>query len=335
MNAFLFVEVLTLKNELMSSRIRLASLPTPLEEVKMDFLHEKLEVWFKRDDLTEFVGSGNKIRKLEYLLYEAKKLGARKIVTCGGIQSNHCRATAFAARKLGMEPVLYLRGTEPEKAEGNLFLDMLLESEIHWITPDEYAERETIMGRYRDQSVNPKEVYLIPEGGSNITGSLGYVRSISEMAEQTNMDSFDAIFCPVGSGGTYAGLLAGLKMNNLKTELIGINVTLADSREFEEKVKEICDAYLKLNLIDQPVKKDEIKIIDGYCGQAYAVPTEKGIKYIKDCILNTGILLDPVYTSKAFDGMVEETKKRGYKRVLFIHTGGGFGNFAYSTHFNC
>src|SRR6056297_2101113 len=194
-----------MKKELMSSRIRLASLPTPLEEVTVDLTDERLEIWFKRDDFTEFVGSGNKIRKLEYLLYEATQLKANTVVTCGGIQSNHCRATAFAARKLGMKPVLYLRGSEPTKAEGNLFLDMLLDAEVHWITSEEYAQRESIMTAYRAQSANPKEVYLIPEGGSNIIGTLGYVRSVSEMTEQTNLNSFDAIFCPVGSGGTYAG----------------------------------------------------------------------------------------------------------------------------------
>ncbi|MFW6263114.1 MAG: 1-aminocyclopropane-1-carboxylate deaminase/D-cysteine desulfhydrase [Thermotogota bacterium] len=322
-----------MKKELMSSRIRLASLPTPLEQINPDFIDAKIDIWFKRDDLTEFVGSGNKIRKLEYLLYEAKKLGADTVVTCGGIQSNHCRATAFAARRLGMKPVLFLRGTKPEKAQGNLFLNMLLKSEIHFITPQEYENREEIMAEYQRRSLVPDRVYLIPEGGSNIVGSLGYIRAVGEMAEQTDLDFFDAIFCPVGSGGTYAGLLAGLKMNKLNKQLIGINVTLTDHRDFEQKIRGICDEYLHRSLIDERIQDDDIKIIDGYCGEAYAVPTDKGLSYIQSFMLHTGILLDPVYTSKAFDGMIEESKKHGFKRVLFLHSGGGFGNFAYSGYF--
>ena len=322
-----------MRKELLSSRIHLANLPTPLEKAEAGFLDEEIEIWIKRDDLTEFVGSGNKIRKLEYLLNEAKELGAKTVVTCGGIQSNHCRATAFGARKLGMKPVLFLRGTKPETAQGNLFLDKLLDCEIHYITAEEYQNREVIMAHYRDQSPNPKTIYLIPEGGSNIVGSLGYVRVVSEMAEQTHLESFDAIFCPVGSGGTYAGLLAGLKHNQLTIPLIGINVTLTPHCDFESKVKEICDEYIHMKLLDESITEEDIQIIDGYCGEAYAVPTEKGIDYIKSFLLHTGILLDPVYTAKAFDGMIEESKKRGFKRVLFLHSGGGFGNFAYSAYF--
>jgi len=333
MNAFLFVEVCEMKKKLMSSRIALAYLPTPLEEIKAMFVPHDLEIWFKRDDLTEFVGSGNKIRKLEYLLYEAQQNGSNTIVTCGGIQSNHCRATAFAARKLGMKPVLFLRGTKPEHAEGNLFLDELLESEIHWITPEQYQERDRIMSEYCENTRNPEQVYLIPEGGSNMIGSLGYMRAIDEMMQQVQLDSFDAVFCPVGSGGTYAGLLAGLKSNNVATPLIGINVTLTNPSEFTAKVKSICDELVDNQFLKNAVDEKDITILDGYCGEAYAVPTQKGIDYIKNCLLQTGILLDPVYTSKSFDGLLEESKKRGFKKVLFIHTGGGFGNYAYSDRF--
>src|SRR6056297_1176476 len=141
-----------MEKELISSRVRLATLPTPLERVNTDFIDEDIEIWFKRDDLTEFVGSGNKIRKLEYLFYEAKETGATTVVTCGGIQSNHCRATAYAARKFNMKPVLFLRGKKPENVKGNLFLDKLLESEIHYITAEEYQDREAIMDNYRKKS---------------------------------------------------------------------------------------------------------------------------------------------------------------------------------------
>jgi len=334
MNAFLFVEVIHMKNKLLSSRIPLANLPTPLEKMKETVVHEDIEIWIKRDDLTEFVGSGNKIRKLEYLLYEAGEMGANTVVTCGGIQSNHCRATAFAARKLGMKPVLFLRGSNPGRAEGNLFLDRLLGSEIHYITTEEYQNREEIMSDYRERSSDPKAVYLIPEGGSNVVGSLGYIKAVEEMVEQTHLGSFDAIFCPVGSGGTYAGLLAGLKMNEIKTPLMGINVTLTPASDFKSKIQKICEAYVQKQLLHEMIEEEAVQIIDGYCGQAYAVPTEKGIGMIQSCLLQTGVLLDPVYTAKGFVGMMSESKKRGFKKVLFLHSGGGFGNFAYSGYFS-
>jgi len=315
--------------DILNERIQLAYLPTPLERLVYEPISSKIELWMKRDELTEFVGGGNKIRKLEYLLYQARQKGADTVVTCGGIQSNHCRATAFAARKLGMRPVLFLRGSKPDKFQGNLFIDKLLDCEIHWISTAEYADRDSIMENYKKETQNPENVYIIPEGGSNARGSLGYVRCVQEMAEQINLDSLDAIFCAVGSGGTYAGLLTGLKLCKSNTKLIGINVTLTDSHEFSAKVKKICDQYYEMSLLDETINSDEITIVDGYCGEAYAVPTKAGMAYIKDFLLKTGILLDPVYTSKAFDGMMKESEKRNLKKGLFLHTGGGFGNFAY------
>lgn len=319
-----------MKKNKLSHLLSLASLPTPLQ--KLDAGTKEPEIWIKRDDLTEFVGSGNKIRKLEYLLYDAKEKGAKIVCTCGGIQSNHCRATAFAARKLGMKPVLFLRGSKPEKPEGNLLLDHLLESEIHWITAEQYKDRENIMNAMKNTQENPDDFYVIPEGGSNAIGSLGYIKCVEELSKQTDLNEFDAIFCPIGSGGTYAGLIAGLTYYNINCDLIGINVTLATADDFKKHIQNILTEYENEDFLKEKIDDEKIKIIDGYTGEAYAVPTENGISWIKSLILKTGILLDPVYTAKAFDGMIEESKKSGYKKVLFLHSGGGFGTFAYSEH---
>ncbi|HPR96452.1 MAG TPA: D-cysteine desulfhydrase family protein [Thermotogota bacterium] len=313
---------------MLKRHLSIANLPTPIQKLEADV--PNLEISVKRDDLTEFVGSGNKIRKLEYLLYDAKERGAETVCTCGGIQSNHCRATAFAARRLGMKPVLFLRGVEPEKGEGNLFLDNLLEAEIHWITPEQYKERDNLMNALKLTQAEPEKFYVIPEGGSNAIGSLGYLRCVEEMIQQTNLNDFDAIFCPVGSGGTYAGLLAGLDHFNITCDLIGINVTLTPAEDFKSHVREILKEYENEEFIPEKIPDEAIRIIDGYTGEAYAVPTENGLSWIKSLMLKTGLLLDPVYTAKAFDGMIQESKKEGYKKVLFLHSGGGFGTFAYS-----
>jgi D-cysteine desulfhydrase len=188
------------------------------------------------------------------------------------------------------------------------------------------------MNAMKNTQENPDDFYVIPEGGSNAIGSLGYIKCVEELSKQTDLNEFDAIFCPVGSGGTYAGLIAGLTYYNINCDLIGINVTLATADDFKKHIQNILTEYENEDFLKEKIDDEKIKIIDGYTGEAYAVPTENGISWIKSLILKTGILLDPVYTAKAFDGMIEESKKSGYKKVLFLHSGGGFGTFAYSEH---
>ena len=186
-----------------SDRLSLAQLPTPLHRLSRLSEFVGADIWIKRDDLTGFGLSGNKVRKLEFLLSDALACGARALITCGGLQSNHCRATAVAARQHGFEPILLLRGS-PQEAVGNYFLDRLLGAKIQFCSADEYREsRGEIMA---DMAAMYKEQcpYIIPEGGSCGLGSRGYIAACREIE-----DPFDAVFVAVGSGGTLAGLALG------------------------------------------------------------------------------------------------------------------------------
>ena len=192
----------------MTKRIRLANLPTKIE--KLDRLSHELgkNIYIKRDDQTGTEISGNKIRKLEFSVGEALENNCDYLITCGGIQSNHARATAAVAAKLGLGSYLVLRGDENEEVEGNLFLDKLLGAKIKFVTSEEYKNRAKIMDEIRMQLAKKgHKAYIIPEGASNGIGSLGYVNAMKEILEQEKeLDKFDAIVVAVGSG-TYGDLL--------------------------------------------------------------------------------------------------------------------------------
>lgn len=312
------------------NRESLAIVPTPIHRAERLSNEIGAEIWFKRDDLTHFLASGNKIRKLEYLFHSAKAKGATTIVTCGGIQSNHARATAVICRILGLTPVLFLRGQKPQLPQGNFLLDSLLGAEIHWMTPDQYRQRDHIMDDYRQNHPKGQEVFVIPEGGSNVTGVSGYVQAVLEMNRQIDLDQFEAVFVPVGSGGTYSGLLAGFSLLGRSTPVIGVNVTLDRSPYFPDKCDGLICQWSALNKTSLSYSKSQIHILDDFVGEGYAIPTPEGLKWIADLMRMEGILLDPVYTSKAFAAMARMIRKEGLKRVLFIHTGGGFGNFGFA-----
>ena len=194
----------------MLDRVPLARLPTPIERLDRLSAAIGVEVWAKRDDLTGTGASGNKIRKLEYLIAEARAAGADTLVTTGGVQSNHARATALAARRCGLDPVLLLRGAQPVRPEGNYLLDRLLGAEIHWITPEAYrTDRDARLAQIAEDLRRRGAVpYVIPMGGSNATGTLGYVAAAREVAAQ-HPERFDGVVCAVGSAGTLAGLAIG------------------------------------------------------------------------------------------------------------------------------
>jgi len=308
----------------------LAILPTPVHKLERFSKEVGAEVWFKRDDLTHYLASGNKIRKLEYLFHKAKSSGARAVVTCGGIQSNHARATAAICRMIGMKPVLFLRGSQPDLPQGNFLLDFLLGAEIHWMTPEDYRRRDGIMEQYRMNQPIPHEVFVIPEGGSDPTGVNGYASALLEMAEQLDLEEMDGIFVPVGSGGTYSGLIAGAALLKISTPIYGINVTLDSNPYFPDKCEAMVRSWMKENQVERKVDPSAFHIVDSFVGDGYAVPTPSGLRWIVDLMKLEGILLDPVYTSKAIDGMVHTLRQEGMKKVLFIHTGGGFGNFAFA-----
>jgi D-cysteine desulfhydrase len=323
-------------------RVGLANLPTrvqPLERLSAEVGGP--QIFVKRDDETGSDLSGNKVRKLEFLLAEAKRENADLVLTCGGIQSNHCRATALAARRLGMDSILFLRGDEPPDRDGNLFLDSLIGAELRFITPEIYADRRRVMAEEAEkQRSKGRRPYVIPEGGSNALGSLGYVAMLVELIGQSGDGSFpwDHIVCATGSGGTVAGLLLGARLLGLETTIWGVNVC-DDARYFQDRVLEIAaqfEARWVPELLPQagphpPLDRASIRILEGYKGPAYAQTYPEEVELIRKVARRDGLLLDPVYTGKAFYGMVEEARKGrfGTGRVLFVHTGGIFSLFAY------
>jgi D-cysteine desulfhydrase len=315
-------------------RISLANLPTPIE--KLNRLSNVLggpEIFIKRDDQTGTELSGNKVRKLEYSLKEALDEGCDYLITCGGIQSNHCRATAAAAVKLGMKSCLVLRGEDTDQPEGNLLIDRLLGADIVFITAEEYINKraEIMEGIKKELSKKGFKPYIIPEGASNGIGGFGYYTAMEEIIEQErNLGiSFDCIVLAVGSGGTYSGLWLANKLHNHSADIYGINVG-GDAEYFKARIPEILKDSMKYMGINMPVPTEEINIIDGYVGRGYALSRPEELRFIRDLSRLEGIILDPVYTGKAMYGLTEEIKKgtfNKYKNILFIHTGGLFGLF--------
>lgn len=294
--------------------MKLARLPTPLEPMRRFSEWLGADVWIKRDDLTGLELSGNKVRKLDLLLADAHAEGADTIITCGGLQSNHCRATAAACRRLGLRPVLLLRGDVDALPESNHLLDVLYGADLHACTPAEYSlQRDAIMavlcGWHEGHGHRP---YVIPEGGSNAIGSWAYAMAIEELGEER----FDGVYVAVGSGGTLAGLAMGRDVG----AVTGVAVC-DDTSYFEQKVTSIAAEA------GRPVH-DRWQVLDSYKGPAYGVADEATWEAIRVVARTEGILLDPVYTGKAMAALIGEVRAgRAGGRLLFWHTGGAFGLF--------
>lgn len=320
-------------------KINLASIPTKIE--KAHFLTTLLSknIFIKRDDYTGIEFSGNKIRKLEYLLKEAKDSGCTSVITTGGLQSNHCRATVAACVKIGLKPHVLLRKSQEVINQGNLLLDKIFDAKIHFCTPEEYRDnRDQIMITIAQDSIsNGEKMYIIPEGGSNALGSMGYYDAMKEIVKQEkeNNISFDTIVVAVGSGGTYSGLYSANMVNNYKKRVVGYAVC-DDSLYFTKKISLINDNlshYLKL---DTPIDNNLIEIYDNYKGVGYALNTQEELELIKYIAKNQGLILDPVYTIKAMNGLIDMIKKGHFENsqnILFIHTGGLYGIFSKGDEF--
>ncbi|MCL4154948.1 UNVERIFIED_CONTAM: hypothetical protein GTU68_029944, partial [Idotea baltica] len=282
---------------------------------------------------TGSVTSGNKIRKLEFTLARAKEQGANVIITCGGVQSNHCRATAILGAQLGFKVHLILRGEEPNDLDGNLFLDHLSGAEISYFSPKYYNARldfivQEVSDEYRKEGLSP---YFITTGASDATGVWGYFQAAEEIALQEKElgFSFDKIVCATGSGGTQAGLTAGALSSELKADVIGIAV--CDNEEyFLEKVRQDILEWKTMYKLDFDLRGLNINVNDNYVGPGYAKAQPEVFRLIKKVMQSEGIGLDPVYTGKAFYGLLEELREGRLdgENILFIHTGGLFGLFA-------
>lgn len=320
-------------------RLDLGHSPTPLEPLRR--LGKKLgvELYVKRDDLTGVGLTGNKVRKLEFVLADALVHGADTVLTCGGAQSNHARTTAIAAAKLGLRTRLLLRTPDPScppPLEGNILLDRLVGAEIVWITPEEYQRRGEIFDRetssLRKMGRTP---YIVPEGASNALGAWGYVRAVEELAHDLaslpgDNDRPTTLIHPAGSGGTSAGLILGVRLFRLNVRAVGVNV--CDNRDyFVRVIGEICENAIDTYRLDIPFSREsDIEIIDGYVGRGYGLSRPEELELLRDVARTEGILLDPVYTTKAFFGMMQELDRNPRifgERIVFVHTGGLFGLF--------
>lgn len=314
--------------------ISLANLPTRIQ--KLDRLSKDLNginLYVKRDDETGAEMSGNKVRKLEFAIKEALDMGCDTLITCGGIQSNHARATAAAAAKLGMNSCLVLRSDEKPEVDGNYFIDMVIGADVRIISSEDYSKRRTeIMESIKDEyDLKGHKAYIIPEGASNGIGNFGYFKCMEEIAAQEiEMGiKFDTILVAVGSGGTYSGLFLYNKLFNAGKNIIGVNVC-DDADFFKSKIYDIVHESMDYLHTSVEFTRDEINIIDGYVGIGYAKSRKEEIDFIYNLAKLQGIILDPVYTGKALYGFVSEVKKgnlKNMKNVLFIHTGGLFGLF--------
>jgi len=313
-------------------RIERARLPTPVQPARK--LSQKLgvELLVKRDDLTGSSLSGNKIRKLEFLFAEAAAQGADTVITCGGEQSNHCRATAIAAAELGLRSYLLLRTEnpkEPPAPEANILLDRLVGAEIRWVTREEYKRRVQLFTEVQGQLLaQRRKAYVIPEGGSNAVGAWGYVGCVEELAKELGDEPLTLVYA-AGSGGTGAGLILGIKLLGLPWRAVGVNVC-DDKAYFVEAIGDIVEAAMKKWLLPVAFERSEIEIVDGYVGVGYAKSRPEELQTIRDVARAEGLILDPVYTGKAFHGMAKELErdKNAFgPRICFIHTGGIYGLF--------
>ena len=246
-------------------RINLAHLPTPLEKIKF---HSE-EFLMKRDDYTGSDFLGNKIRKLEYLLYEAKKLKSDIIFTCGGDQSNHARATASASAKLGFKTKLFLWGEEKKQADGNLFLNKMYGADITYLDKDEFENVDEIMTEERNKLVKKgKRVYVIPAGGSSTLGIWGYISFMNELKKQIDLKNIDGIFSACGSGGTAAGLLVGAALNKTKLKIYAVNVLLP-KEIIRKKILQLAEGVILDFKLPCKIDESNLEIIDGYSKEGY------------------------------------------------------------------
>ncbi len=315
----------------------LAHLPTPVWHNANLSKLLGLELWVKRDDMSAGAAAGNKIRKLEFLLHEAVLAGCHRLITCGGEQSNHARATALCGASLGLRSTLYLR-KQPDapapKPQGNLLLDRLVGAEIRWITPDQYQQVDAIMQRAKERdAADGIASAVIPEGGSNGLGAMGYVRAMLEIREQLASSAeepqhFDVIVHACGSGGTAAGTALGGALTKLASEVLAIPVC-NDAAYFGARVRGIVEQARTLcpDLVD-PLP---LTFPEGFQGPAYGVASRAQLEFIRRVARCAGLILDPVYTGKALFGLAELNPRP--KRALFIHTGGLPGLLAQADRF--
>ncbi|HEX4880821.1 MAG TPA: D-cysteine desulfhydrase family protein [Porticoccaceae bacterium] len=320
-------------------RLPLARLPTPLEPLdRLSALLGGPRIWVKRDDLTGCATTGNKVRKLEFTLARARAAGADTLITAGGLQSNHCRATALLGARLGMRVHLLLReeGDLTPPPRGNLLLDLLAGAVVSRYDKAHYRAHlpelyDTWCAHYRERGAHP---WPIAVGASDGTGVWGYVGCAAELAEDFRDAGIrpGAIVHATGSGGTQAGLTAGAELYGLGCPVIGMAVC-DDAAYFQAKVRADLRDWAERYRPPLDVERLVIRVNDRYIGPGYGSAGPEVFATIRQLAREEGLILDPVYTGKAFHGLLEEIRAgafAGTSDLVFIHTGGLFGLFAQS-----
>ena len=321
-------------------RVRLFPSPTPLE--RLDNLTKRLggpDIWIKRDDCTVVATGGNKVRKLEWLIGQARAQGASHIVTQGAVQSNHVRQTAAVARKFGMTCTALLEHRiETDDRDyldsGNVLLDRIFGCRIEYRPSglDMNAEAEKKGQALRDGG---EAVYVIPGGGSNTVGALGYVSCAQELVQQADETGLriDSIVTATGSAGTHAGLVVGLEGTNAGIPVLGIGVRLPREKQ-EENVYRLALATAAYIGMKGEISRQAVVANCDYVGDGYGIPTRGMGEAVRMLGQEEGILLDPVYSGKAMAGLIDLIRKGSFAKgqtVVFLHTGGAVGLFGYNS----
>lgn len=309
-------------------RFRLVNLNTPIE--RLDRLRQSIpgapQLWIKRDDLTGYLGGGNKLRKLEYVMAHALARGATTIITTGSITSNLARTTALIAKRLGLKCEFVLSGGDPKSARANWRVAELLDVKVHTVAAsiERPSRMKEVAAVLEDRG---ERVYQIPLGASNEIGSFGMVAALEELGiQQLELsEQFDAIVFATSSGGTQAGLEVGKRLFNYSdVRLMGVSADDPADTIRENVLKAVGPMLSRLGKSEMP-RSDELLVDDNFIGDGYAVPTSESEEAAKLFAETEGILLDPVYTSKAAAGLIAYCRQQRFKqtdRVLFWHTGG-------------
>ena len=307
------------------ARVPIAYLPTPIE--RLERLSRHLggpEIWIKRDDQTGLATGGNKTRKLEFLVADALAQGSDHLVTTGAPQSNHCRQTAAAAARFGLGCSLVLRGSKPEATTGNLLLDHLLGAHVYWNDGRDCGEAiAAVQAELRSIGRRP---YFIPLGGSNVIGATGYVLAMRELVGQLEAErlNVDFIVFASSSGGTQAGIVLGARAFGYRGGVLGISVD-HPAEALKTQVAALATATATHLGLDALALAEAVVVNDDYLGEGYARVGENEREAIKLMAQLEGILLDPVYTGRAFGGLIDLIRWGAFtrgQRVLFWHTGG-------------
>lgn len=316
-----------------SPRVSLGHFPTPIDELaRLSRALGGPRILVKRDDLTGLATGGNKTRKLEYLIADALQQGAKTVITGGAAQSNHARQTAAAAARFDLGCVLVLGPMAPERITGNLLIDDLVGARVRW-TGDRggYAVMQDVANEERAAQ---REPYIIPYGGSNAIGASAYVQAMDELVRQLleMNERIDHIVLASGSGGTQAGIVVGARAVNFRGRILGISVSKPAEALHQVVLGVARQTATRLDLRFE-MDADAVQVNDSYLGAGYGVMDDAERDAIRLVARTEGLLLDPVYTGRAMAGLIDLIKQGEFSRhetVLFWHTGGTAGLFAYA-----